>query len=389
MVWAATSVFRPSPCLLPLLAYSQPGSRSPPLQDFLDLRKQPLRPPGTLIAALRNARTPRGEAADVVAAHDGPTKGLLNVGLLFVRATASTLALVRRVENRSAAGWEQAVLNEEVAFPDDLGADANGNTDAHGTTSTPRRARVACCHATLGDGCDLRSWLRPLEAVHNLGHEPQSRGRRERHEGRSSCMVDLAAALPPPKSSTFAWQHHSHRRQVLPPEGQAPPATRSDHVEGRGEKPHVAPGWMSRGAYNDLRARPGLMVGCAAQHNRCQCPPPPAETADDRLRLSNVYRLLRLLHSPGGGGTDRSVRGEYFALGMGRDTVSARRAEPILLRDWMRPFISPRAWQRLLGKPGNRSSRAARGARSVAIAMPSEPRRSVLRTSTTKRPSEA
>ena len=288
----------------------------------------------------------------MIAAHDGPAKGLLNVGLVFMRATASTLALVRRVENRSAAGWEQAVLNEEIAFQDALGADAHG-TDARGAASTPLRSRVACCHATLGDGCDLRSWLRPLEAVHNLGHEPQYRGRHERDEGKPSCVVDLAAALPPPERSTFAWQHHSLRHQVPPLEDRAPPVTRIDHFQRRAQKPHAAPGWVSRGAYNDLRARPGLRVGCAAQHNRCKCPPPPAETADDRLRLFNRYRLLRLLHAPGGGGTDRSVRGEYFALGMGRDAASTRRAEPILLRDWMRPFITERAWRRLLTGPGN------------------------------------
>ena len=61
--------------------------------------------------------TPAGGAtADLVATHDGPAKALLNVGLIWWRATAATLQLALRVENRTFGGWEQAILNEEASF---------------------------------------------------------------------------------------------------------------------------------------------------------------------------------------------------------------------------------------------------------------------------------
>ena len=58
----------------------------------------------------------QGVAAEVVALHDGAQLKTLNVGLMFVRATAATAALARRVENRTRGGWEQGVFNEELSW---------------------------------------------------------------------------------------------------------------------------------------------------------------------------------------------------------------------------------------------------------------------------------
>ena len=53
---------------------------------------------------------------DVIALHDGFFHKLLNIGNMWVRSTALTVALAERAQNRSAAAWDQLVFNEELAF---------------------------------------------------------------------------------------------------------------------------------------------------------------------------------------------------------------------------------------------------------------------------------
>ena len=42
--------------------------------------------------------------------------GMLNVGLMWIRATPATQALARVAEARTWAGWEQLVLHEELNY---------------------------------------------------------------------------------------------------------------------------------------------------------------------------------------------------------------------------------------------------------------------------------
>ena len=55
---------------------------------------------------------------DVIALHDGPFYKQLNIGLVWLRNSPTTRALVYRVENRTHGAWDQSVFNEELNFND-------------------------------------------------------------------------------------------------------------------------------------------------------------------------------------------------------------------------------------------------------------------------------
>ena len=115
---------------------------------FVDLRLVLLKPPGTLLRALRSTRTLHNRTADVIALHDGKSRMMLNVGLIFIRSTPATISLVQRVEKRSFAAWEQAVFNEELNFGEH--SIGTGEPD------------IACCHSERGSACDIGNFLRPF-----------------------------------------------------------------------------------------------------------------------------------------------------------------------------------------------------------------------------------
>ena len=164
--------------------------------------------------------------ADLVATHDGPAKALLNVGLIWWRATAATLQLALRVENRTFGGWEQAILNEEASF----------------------FSGVACCH-----GCALRQLGFRMKATHDLSRRADVVKIRAAEDGADRCSDAEVRSRGPPARSKFLWA--STRGAPLRRSGAAQSAT-----------PLVAGAW-DPSAYNELVGR--AFLRCSEPRNLC------------------------------------------------------------------------------------------------------------------------
>ena len=242
--------------------------------SFLDIRGQPLRLELPM-RSLREARTSTGAMPDVIALHDGSARGLFNVGLMWIRASASTVALATRCVNRSFAGWEQGVFNEELGF---------------GTGAT-----LHCCHAAPRAACDLRSFTRSVEAVHNLGHEQYHSSRRRRVEGEDTCTARLPLAADPPKSSTYLWE-----------------ATAADGG--------ALSGWHGD-RYSSLKRRP--LTRCTALANTCRCPTLPDD--DEHWRALGGVRIRHYLEKHPEH-INLTVRGRAFHRGLAATSSSSRRS---------------------------------------------------------------
>jgi hypothetical protein len=87
----------------------------------------------------------RASDSDVAALRD---EAFLNFGLMYIRANERTVALARRVANRSLGAWDQAVFAEEVAA-------------AH------ERGGLRCCHANAW----VRQCVMIAERMHRLNKE--------------------------------------------------------------------------------------------------------------------------------------------------------------------------------------------------------------------------
>lgn len=119
-------------------------------------------------------------AADVIAYWDGPHQKMLNVGLIWMRATPQMVALVTRVQNRTWAGWEQAIFSEELNW----GSDAS------------------CCHCTA---CLALHFAKNF-STHGQQKSVSAVRRRFYLEGSPDCSDTLPPpALPPPATSGFGW----------------------------------------------------------------------------------------------------------------------------------------------------------------------------------------
>ena len=282
--------------------------------SFLDMRRVPLKPAGTILRALEAMRTVKDEPPDIVALHDGPTRLLLNVGCMLVRSTPGTVALAKRVENRTRGAWDQAIFNEELNFASEH--------------------KVSCCHTEPGTPCDLGSFLRIRPTVHNMGHEVKTVQERRDVEGPEQCSDDQPASAQPPPRSTFEW---SFRK----------PSDPIGRFSGKG--------WEPRSSFNELHGRrPGR---CTALGNVCRCrrPDPSEVEDDDAFRTRDAERLMRYLLSSKES-ANKAVNSSAFHLGMEfgwpprhdlRDP-SHDPGRPILLRDWLRPFISPKEYASIL-----------------------------------------
>ena len=285
---------------------------------FVDLRLQPLQPPGSLVPMLRAVRTMNNETVDVVSIHDGQARMLLNVGAIFVRSTTATVTLARRVENRSFGAWEQALFNEELNF----GADD-----------------ISCCHVAHDVPCDLQIFMRPRDEIHVQGHEKRHIRKRIFIEGAAQCSEDLPPTALPPARTRYYWRHQ------LP----------TDSV---GKFSGL--GWRQKGHYNELDGkRPSGR--CTSLKNVCQCQAlrySPDHTPDDALRLRNPERLARYLQLKG---KDLTVNSSAFheAMRLGwppRGNPTYDPSKPVLLRDWLKPFVGKVDWA-LIMKAGNATSR--------------------------------
>lgn len=130
----------------------------------------------------KTASSARAMPADVIAVWDGPGYRYLNVGIMWLRSTDGTRELSRRAENRSWAGWEQQVFNEELNFNSEL-------------------AGVRCCHTAC-----LKHFCRASNASKRL---PQKTGAgakaRQKDDGEDRCRDSLPWAAAPPALSTEPW----------------------------------------------------------------------------------------------------------------------------------------------------------------------------------------
>lgn len=282
--------------------------------SFVDMRSVPLQPAGTILRALQAMRTIENRTPDVVALHDGPTRLMLNVGCMFVRSTRATIDLAKRVENRSRGAWDQAVFNEELNF-------------------APHH-EISCCHTEPGTPCNLGSFLRIRPTVHDRGHVPSNVQERRQVEGQEMCSDEQPLSAHPPARSTFEW---SFRR----------PSDPIGHFSGNG--------WDAQNSFNELRGK-RRSGRCTMLSNLCQCglPNPPEVDQDDAFRSRNPERILRFLMRDKES-ANKEVNSSAFHRGMEygwpprqvRDP-SYVPSQPILLREWLRPFISPMDYASIL-----------------------------------------
>ena len=277
--------------------------------NFADLRGQPLRLDRPM-NALRAARTQEGYVPDVIALHDGPTKGLFNVGLMWLRASKAMLALVHKCYNRTTGAWEQGVFNEELNF---------------GLLS------LRCCHPDSRTACDLRTFVRPIERVHNLGHETALAEKRRKYEGQDECAPLVAAAAHPPNTSRYLWVATSSEGRPMQ----------------RAWRPYV---------YNELSRRP--LARCTKMSNVCRCPALPDN--DEHWRTLGGTRIINYLKTHKEQ-VNLTVRGSAFHLGLKDNATgphsaylferdkSSMNESGILLRDWLKwtpPWFSKQRVQR-------------------------------------------
>jgi len=116
---------------------------------------------------------PPHRPVEVVAVHDGPHNKMLNVGLLWVRSSEQTRRLAVRVENRTWAGWDQYIFNEEINYI--------FNEDS---TDTPG---FGCCHTVC-----LLNALTPQYSASRDNYAKSKVGAtlRKKREGPDRCAAN-------------------------------------------------------------------------------------------------------------------------------------------------------------------------------------------------------
>lgn len=123
-----------------------------------------------------------GTPLDVFNWWDGPHERTVNVGLMWIRASLSALALVRKVQNRTFAAWEQGVFNEELQH---------------------RYTNLSCCHCnSLANTWFNRSW-KDHKGKATASHVAA----RFEREGQPRCAADdeLPPGDSPPNASNWNW----------------------------------------------------------------------------------------------------------------------------------------------------------------------------------------
>ena len=124
----------------------------------------------------------RGQPIDVFAWWDGPHERALNVGLMWIRSSPASVSLVRRVQNRTFAGWEQGLFNEELSH----------------------RSQLVCCSENGMNG----DWMNRSWKDHSHKWSKERQHARLRREGRPRCVADEATLPPaegPPNTSRWIW----------------------------------------------------------------------------------------------------------------------------------------------------------------------------------------
>ena len=124
---------------------------------------------------------------DVLAVHDGPRNKLVNIGLLWVRSTPYTTKLMSRTENRTWAGWDQMIFNEELNF----------NLDFQS---------IGCCFSAM-----LKRATRTQVNGDAVQKTTTGAFLRRSIEGADICNSNVPiAASAPPHSRIYTLNHWSH-----------------------------------------------------------------------------------------------------------------------------------------------------------------------------------
>lgn len=128
---------------------------------------------------------------DVIAYWDGVKQKMLNVGLMWLRSTPDVLATVKRVQNRTWAGWEQAVFTEELNW----------------------RSNASCCHCSP---CLLKHHFEKSLSTHQRQRNVGAVRERFRNEGQPVCSETLApSADDPPFGSLFVWKRQGNHSTAV------------------------------------------------------------------------------------------------------------------------------------------------------------------------------
>ncbi|KAL1498747.1 hypothetical protein AB1Y20_014057 [Prymnesium parvum] len=114
---------------------------------------------------------------DVVGVHDGAANKLLNIGLMWVRSTEATRALVSRAENRTWGSWDQMVFNDEL-------------------NSNVLFKSVGCCHTPY-----IKRAAPPQPGGDAAIHSATLRAKLEGADRCVSSDEDIPLAAPPPRGS--------------------------------------------------------------------------------------------------------------------------------------------------------------------------------------------
>jgi len=286
--------------------------------SFTDVNGHPLQPSmDKVVAALRSTRTETGHFADVVAGETDYRQGgsVFNVGLMWLRSTPTTLALVRRCEARSHSGWEQGVFNEEIGWGD-------------GTVHCCVPDRWSSCNMAAGSWGNAHAVARRLPRVHDAAHEEQHERWRVGVEG-----PDVCAAYPP--------------SGVPQPPRNSPPGlwAASQYRSGAMQANLAALGWHADQDNLLVKGAASLAWGrCqrAARLNRCKCP----EVAEDDhgLRGADMVRLEKL-RAANASWSSRRVAGDAFVLPLLRHRLGAEHVHngSVTIGDWVR-FSAKEAW---------------------------------------------
>lgn len=238
--------------------------------SFTDTNGFPLQPSmAEIVAALRGTLTASDRLAEVVAGETDYRRGgyLYNVGLMWLRSTSATLALVRRCEARSHGGWEQGIFNEEISW-----AEGGGRVQC----CVPERWSV--CNLAGGNWGNARAVARRLPRVHDSAHESQHSRWRVEVEGLDVCSsrTKPPSAPPPPHNS---------------PSG----LWRASRLSGAVNESLAAAtlGWRVDDDNVLVHGAASLAIGRCQRASRCKCPAVAAN--DDGLRAADLTRLEKMI----------------------------------------------------------------------------------------------
>lgn len=188
------------------------------------------------------------EPADFVAlVHDGVGRRQLNIGVVFIRASARTVSLARAAFNRSYGAQDQIVVNEELNWGE---------------------ANVSCCFLLPPMGL-FPTYRQPLnkhcarQAAASFAKNDSTHNIKNRERSHAPSIKDGRACVP---------------ASQIPPAGHPPPLSHVTWYRSSGEaeapvspkRPKIAAATWEPSAYNQ-RTGVGSFGRCTRLDNACGC----------------------------------------------------------------------------------------------------------------------